>query len=253
MNKVKNMINVLIIDDEMPARQKLQNFVESDQRFKVIGQAKNGKEALNKITELQPDLLLLDIQMPGMTGFDVLRLMDKSSPAIIFTTAYDEYAVQAFEVSAVDYLLKPISEQRLQQALNKVTKHTSVNWDDKVNNVLNQLQHKRYIKTLAVRHLQRVSLLKLEDICFIISEHRLINVYNNENQRYWTNENLTQLESRLDPELFMRIHRNAIINLAANFEIQTWDSGRLKLHFKDKQTLIVSREYAKKLKRHFDF
>jgi len=247
------MIKVLIIDDEMPARQKLQNFVENDQRFKLIGQAKNGQEALNKITELRPDLLLLDIQMPGMTGFDVLRLMDKSSPAIIFTTAYDEYAVQAFEVSAIDYLLKPISEQRLQQALDKVVKLTSVNWDDKVSQVLNHLHHKKYIKTLAVRHLQRVSLLKVEEICFIISEHRLINVYNNENQRYWTNENLIQLESRLDPELFMRIHRNAIINLTANFEIQTWDSGRLKLHFEDKQTLTVSREYAKKLKNHFNF
>jgi len=247
------MIKVLIIDDEMPARQKLQIFVENDPRFTVIGQAKNGQEALDKISELKPDLLLLDIQMPGMTGFDVLRLMDKSSPAIIFTTAYDEYAVQAFEVSAIDYLLKPISKQRLQQALEKVTSLPTPNWDKRITQVLTELEHKEYIKTLPVRHLQRVSLLKVEEISFIISEHRLINVYNNNNQRFWTNENLTQLESRLNPEQFIRIHRNAIINLNANFEIQTWDSGRLKLHFTDDRELIVSREYAKKLRVHLNF
>ena len=247
------VINVLIIDDEMPARQKLQLFVENDPRFKVVGQAKNGQEALDKITKLQPDLLLLDIQMPGMTGFDVLRLMDQSSPAIIFTTAYDEYAVQAFEVSAIDYLLKPISEQRLQLALDKVAKLTTVDWNDKVSEILAKLKHKKHITTLAVRHLQRVSLLKAEEINFIISEHRLINVYNKEGQRFWTNENLTQLEDRLNPDMFMRVHRNAIINLTANFEIQTWDSGRLKLHFKDDKELIVSREYAKKLREQLNF
>jgi len=247
------MIEVLIIDDEMPARQKLQIFVENDPRFTVIGQAKNGQEALDKISELKPDLLLLDIQMPGMTGFDVLRLMDKSSPAIIFTTAYDKYAVQAFEVSAIDYLLKPISKQRLQQALEKVTSLPTPNWDKRITQVLTELEHKEYIKTLPVRHLQRVSLLKVEEISFIISEHRLINVYNNNNQRFWTNESLTQLESRLNPEQFIRIHRNAIINLNAVFEIQTWDSGRLKLHFTDDRELIVSREYAKKLRVHLNF
>jgi len=247
------MIKVLIIDDEMPARQKLQIFVENDPRFTVIGQAKNGQEALDQIAALKPDLLLLDIQMPGMTGFDVLRLMDKSSPAIIFTTAYDKYAVQAFEVSAIDYLLKPISKQRLQQALEKVTSLPTPNWDKRITQVLTELEHKEYIKTLPVRHLQRVSLLKVEEISFIISEHRLINVYNNNNQRFWTNESLTQLESRLNPEQFIRIHRNAIINLNAVFEIQTWDSGRLKLHFTDDRELIVSREYAKKLRVHLNF
>jgi len=247
------MIKVLIIDDEMPARQKLQIFVENDPRFTVVGQAKNGQEALDKISALKPDLLLLDIQMPGMTGFDVLRLMDQSSPAIIFTTAYDEYAVQAFEVSAIDYLLKPISKQRLQQALEKVISLPVSIWDKKITQVLTTLTHTEYIKTLPVRHLQRVSLLKVEEIRFIISEHRLINVYNNNNQRFWTNENLTQLESRLNPEQFIRIHRNAIINLNANFEIQTWDSGRLKLHFVDDRELIVSREYAKKLRSHLNF
>jgi len=247
------MIKVLIVDDEAPARAKLQQYVEKDKRFIVVGQAKNGQEALNKISELQPQLILLDIQMPGMTGFDVLRLIETGSPAIIFTTAYDEYAVQAFEVSAIDYLLKPISEQRLQQALNKVIPLAQSNWDEKIDDVLTNVAHKEYAKRLAVRHLNRVSLINTEDIAYIVSEHRLITIYNHDNERFWTNENLSQLETRLDPEYFMRIRRGAIINLSAQFEMETWDSGRLKVHFKSGRELIVSREHASNLRERLEF
>lgn len=248
------VINVLIIDDEAPARLKLQRLVEQDNRFSVLALAKNGLEALDKIAELQPDLLLLDIQMPGMTGFDVLRLMDTASPAIIFTTAFDEYAVKAFEVSAIDYLLKPITESRLTQALDKVANacHSAVlqtNWDKKVDDVLNKLKHKEYVKRLAVRHLKRVHLLSVSDISHIVSEHRLIHVYAKNGDKFWTNENLSQLAARLDPNHFMRVHRSTIINLSSKFEIETIDSGRLKLHFSNEQILFVSREHSHKLKQ----
>jgi DNA-binding LytR/AlgR family response regulator len=248
----KIMIKTLIVDDEAPARVKLQQYVERDKRFCVVGQAKNGQEALNKISELQPQLVLLDIQMPGMTGFDVLRLIETASPAIIFTTAYDEYAVQAFEVSAIDYLLKPITEQRLQQALNKVISLVPSNWDEKIDNVLNNIANKEYAKRLAVRHFKRINILNTEDIAYIVSEHRLINIYNHHNERFWTNENLSQLEARLDPNHFMRIHRGAIINLSAQFEIETWDSGRLKLHFKTGNELVVSRDNVSRLRSYLD-
>jgi len=249
----EDKIKILIVDDEAPARNKLQSYLENDERFLVVAQAKNGIEALDKISTLKPELILLDIQMPGMTGFDVLRLMDSGCPAIIFTTAYDEYAVQAFEVSALDYLLKPISESRLKQALNKVIDLSKLNWDKKVDTVLEQLQHNEYAKRLAVRHLRKISLLNTEEISYIVSEHRLINVYNHQDERYWTNENLTQLESRLDPEFFIRIHRGAIINLSSNFEIEPLDSGRLKLIFKLGRELFVSREHTIKLRKHLGF
>ncbi len=251
--KERTAIRVLIVDDEAAARKKLLHYIESDKRFCVVGQAKNGQEAINKISELQPNLLLLDIQMPGMSGFDVLRLMDVGSPAIIFTTAYDEYAVKAFEVSAIDYLLKPISAQRLQKALDKVIHLFQVNWDEKIDSVLQKLKHKDYAKILAVRHLRRISLLNVEDISHIVSEHRLINVYNHEDERFWTNENLSQIESRLNPDYFMRIHRGAIINLSAKFEIEPWDSGRLKLHFKNDKELVVSRDHASNLQERLGF
>jgi len=251
--KERAAIRVLIVDDEAPARKKLLHYVESDQRFCVAGQAKNGQEAINKISDLQPSLLLLDVQTPGMSGFDVLRLMDAGGPAIIFTTAYDEYAVQAFEVSAIDYLLKPISEKRLQKALDKVINLFEANWDEKIDNVLQKLKHKEHAKILAVRHLRRIRLLNVEDISHIVSEHRLINVYNHEDERFWTNENLSQIESRLNPEYFMRIHRGAIINLSAQFEIEPWDSGRLKLHYENGKELVVSRDHASNLRERLGF
>ncbi len=249
----KEIIKILIVDDEKPARAKLRHYVATDNRFTVVGEAKDGQQAIDKISKLHPQLILLDIQMPGMTGFDVLRLMDAGSPAVIFTTAYDEYAVKAFDVSAVDYLLKPINESRLQQALDKVSNLMPQDWDKKVADVLLNLEAKDYIQRLAVRRGQRSKMLNTEDIRLIHSEHRLINIYNHQGERHWTNEKLSQLENRLNPQSFMRIHRSSIVNLAAKFEIETWDSGRLRLHFSESQVVVVSRENAARLKKTLQF
>jgi DNA-binding LytR/AlgR family response regulator len=253
LHNSQSKLRVLIVDDEAPARRKLHSYLENDERFIVVGEAKNGREALTYISKLQPEILLLDIQMPGMTVVDVLRLMDAGSPAIIFTTAFDEYAVQAFEVSAIDYLLKPISQQRFQLALDKVITLFQLNWDEKIAQVLQKLQYKEYTKRIAVRQHKLVTLLNTEDISHIVSEHRLINVYTHDDERDWTIENLSQLAARLDPECFVRIHRSSIINLSAKFEIEPWDSGRLKLHLNNGKELMVSREHANNLRQRLGF
>jgi two-component system LytT family response regulator len=242
-------ITVLIIDDESPAREKLRRYVGTDPRFEVVEEARNGQEAIAKIGCLRPQLVLLDIQMPGMSGFDVLRLIDTVKPAVIFTTAFDEYAVKAFDVAAVDYLLKPINQDRLQQALNKVSDLMEQNWDNKIAAVLQHLPQENYLDRLAVRHSRRVQIINVNDIALIHSEHRLINIYTHLNERYWTNENLTELEKRLNPQSFMRIHRSSLINLQAKFEIEVWDSGRLRLHFNNDKVAVVSREYSVKLRQ----
>ncbi len=246
-----NLISVLIVDDEAPAREKLRRYLEKSPQFEVIAEARNGQEALDNIYLYKPQLILLDIQMPGMTGFDVLRLMDTNNSAIIFTTAYDEYAVKAFEVSALDYLLKPIGEQRFHQALDKVLLLMQENWHEKVTNVLQHLTPKNFISRLPVRSGKRTKILNVKDISFIRSEYRLVNVYNHLGEKHWINESLTQLESRLDPKFFMRVHRNCIINLTAQFEIAVWNSGRLKLYFSFEKEAVVSREYAISLKEKF--
>lgn len=241
-------IRLLIVDDEAPARDKLKRYVADCPLFTVVGEAKNGQEALDAISRLAPQIILLDIQMPGMSGFDLLRLMDNQNIAVIFTTAYDHYAIKAFEVSAVDYLLKPIGFARLEQALQKASKLLSLNWQEKINQVLLNVASGDFIQRLPVRQGQHIKILNTQDICFIRSEHRLIHIYDHTGQKYWTNESLTQLAQRLDPQSFMRIHRNSMVNLTAKFTIKSYHSGRLKLLFDFAEEGVVSREHVSAFK-----
>jgi|TARA_Y100000310_G_scaffold35292_1_gene33365 DNA-binding LytR/AlgR family response regulator len=244
----ESAMKVLVVDDEAPARRQLIRYLSSDDRFQVVGQAADGPDAVLQIQELKPDLLLLDIQMPAMSGFDVLRIVEPPYPAVIFATAYDQYAVQAFEVSAVDYLLKPISESRLKIALDRAVEGQGGD----VKNLLDRLQQPGYITRLAVRHLKRVKLLQVEDIAYINSQHRVVHVFDKQQNRYWTNETLDQLMRRLDPEFFFRIHRSSVINLSADFELEPWDDGRLKVHFPG-VTLTVARDPATRLRKRLQF
>ena len=183
-------ITTLIVDDEEIARQKMARYLGQDNRVHVIGEADDGPSALTLIEQHRPQLLMLDIQMPSMTGGEVLRLLPKDyKPAIIFVTAYDNYALKAFEVSAVDYLLKPYGEQRLHEALDKVTQHHDDD-DGKIQELLDHIETPEYVRYLPVHHLKRVRLLSVDDISHIVSEHRLVNVYDKSGGRYWTNETL---------------------------------------------------------------
>lgn len=247
------VISTLIIDDEAAARNRLRTLLFDMPGLKLVGEAENGVQALELIERLEPQLLLLDIQMPAMDGFDVLRqLPAQTMPAVIFVTAYDQYALQAFDVSAVDYLLKPYSEERLQQALDKVVKKIAVSQPSKIPEnmarLLENLPVAEFVRQLPVRVNKRVKLINVEDISRIVSEHRMINVYDRQSNRYWTNETLEQLQKRLDPERFFRVHRSGMINLMADFEIEPWDDGRLKIHFSDGEVITVAREPAKALK-----
>ena len=249
-----NPISILIVDDEPPARNKLRRYLEADRRFQVIEECGDGPQTLASIESLKPDLLLLDVQMPGMTGFDVLRLLGEYRPQVIFVTAYEEYAVRAFDVSAVDYLLKPVGRKRFNEALEKFIKQ----WDGKVLDkdptlVLNALEAPAYPARLAVRRLDRVLLIAVADISHIVSEQRLISIYTHDNQRFWTGETLDQLQKRLNPDTFFRSHRGSLINLEGRFEIEPWKDGRLRLHYESGKTLVVSREPARKLRELISF
>jgi two-component system LytT family response regulator len=244
-------IRLLIVDDEAPAREKLSRYVAQCPRFSLVGEARDGQEALDAISRFAPQIILLDIQMPGMSGFDLLRLLDNQQIAVIFTTAYDHYAIAAFEVSAVDYLLKPINFNRLEQALGKAAKHLSLNWPEKINQLLQQVAGGECIQRLPVRQGQQIKILAVQQICFIRSEHRLVHIYDHSGQKYWTNESLTQLAQRLDPRCFMRIHRNGLVNLTASFAIKSYHSGRLKLLFDFAQETVISREHVSAFKTQF--
>ncbi|HIG41564.1 MAG: response regulator [bacterium] len=245
-------LKLLIVDDEAPAGKKIARQLSNHSQVEIIGEARDGVEALQLIDEKKPDVVLLDIQMPGMTGFDVVRLMQAPRPQVIFVTAYDEYATRAFEVAAIDYLLKPVSDARLIQSLDRVRESASDSAPD-ASAVLDVLEQPSYAKRLAVRHLKRVRLVQTSDINYITSEHRVVYVYDRLGNKHWTNETLDQLSRRLDPQQFCRVHRSSIVNLSASFEIEPWDDGRLKLHFPDDTILTVAREPAIALRKVLGF
>lgn len=234
-------VKALIVDDEAPARARLAQALEHETRVEVVGFAENGAQAVEAIESLHPDLVFLDVQMPELTGFDVLRLIDEHDrPAVVFVTAYDEYAVKAFDAAAVDYLLKPFSDQRLRQAIDRVLANVGApsTIPDPV----------RYVERLPVRFLKRVRLLDVGDITHLVSEHRVINVYTRAGERFWTPETLDSLERRLDPDRFFRIHRSSLLNLDASIEIEPFEDGRLRVHLPNDVALTVARGPAKKLK-----
>jgi len=241
--------NCLIVDDERTAREKLIRYVKEDPRFEIIGQAPNGKEAITLIEKHQPQLVLLDVQMPGLSGFDVIRLVKTMPLAVVFTTAFDQYAVRAFEVAAVDYLLKPISAELLQLCLDKVA--TRLETEDKLSNInlLKHLPHTRHLNRIPVRKSNSVIMLDTKDILFFRSEHRLVMVYDSKGNQHWTNESLNHLLERLDPEHFIRVHRNAILNLNSQFELRSWNSGRLKISFSNELEITVSRDFTQEVKQ----
>ena len=247
-------ISTLIVDDELAARQSLRRGLEADSRIDVVGEAEDGPSAVALIEEKKPQLVLLDIQMPVMSGFDVLRVLEPESiPAVIFVTAHDEYAIAAFEVAAVDYLLKPFGEDRLREAIDKVVVRIAGPWPSTIQEVLGSLSSAEYVRQLPVHARKRIRLLDVDSISHIVSEDRIIRVYDEEGQRYWTNETLDQLQSRLDPEQFFRIHRSSLVNLRGEFEIEPWEDGRLRLHLKGGKTLTVARERAKLLRQRIGF
>jgi two-component system LytT family response regulator len=247
-------ISTLIVDDEPAARHSLRRGLEADPRIDVVGEAEDGPSAVALIEEKRPQLVLLDIQMPVMSGFDVLRVLEPECiPAVIFVTAHDEYAIAAFEVAAVDYLLKPFGQDRLRQAIDKVAVRIPGPWPSTIQEVLGNLSSPEYVRQLPVHARKRIRLLDVDSISYIVSEDRIIRVYDEEGQRYWTNETLDQLQNRLDPDQYFRIHRSSLVNLRGEFEIEPWEDGRLRLHLKGGKTLTVARERAKLFRERMGF
>ncbi len=237
-------ISVLIVDDEFAARQRIKKLVKVQPNFELLGEAGDGPTAVEKIEALCPDLVFLDVQMPAMNGFEVLRqLSDEDMPAVVFVTA--------FEVSAIDYLLKPVSAERFQQGIKRIDKLMDSS-PNALQNLLD-MENQGYVKQLPVRFLKRVKLLNVDDISHIISEHRLVNVYSRSGERFWTNETLDRLQDRLDPSQFCRTHRSSILNLSAEFELEYWEDGRLKVHFPSGDFLTVARDPAKEIRSRLDF
>ncbi len=252
------MIRILIIDDESLAREKLKRLLTglNDPEIEIAGEASDGAEALEKIDSLKPDAVIIDIQMPGLTGMEVIRNI-AHKPAVIFSTAYDQYAVQAFENNAIDYLLKPYDSDRLKKAVQKLKtfsgQHTL---QESLKNMIAEMSARKpvYIELLPARTGEKIYLFKAEEVIWFDSEHS-ITFAHLEEQRHDIRYTLDELERQLHPRDFFRIHRSAIVNLHRIAAIVPWFNGQYRITLNDsaKTELTVSRGRAQELKKRLKF
>ena len=238
---------VLIVDDEPPARAKIRHFLEEDPRFQVIGEAEDGDQAVAMIGKNPPDLVFLDIQMPVLTGFGVIESVGiQHMPALIFTTAYDQFALKAFDVNATDYLLKPFDRDRFNQALDRTIQTLENRTTDQsaLQALLDQIrtEYKEPLKRIVIKDGRKMVLLKTEDITHITSEEKYIRLHT-ATRSFLHRETMAHISSRLDHDRFVRIHRGALINLDHLAEIEPHARGDHLIIMDTGAKLMLSRNY----------
>lgn len=250
-------LRVLIADDERPARSFLAAMLRAFDDVEIIGEAENGAEAIELIERHRPDLALLDLQMPEIDGLGVVRLIKKNRlPLIAFVTAYDEYAVRAFELNAVDYLLKPVDRARLQETLNRANERLEHReaFAEAVSKVRTAADD--YERALSPRHLERIPIrrrdeiiiLPVEDIASIIADGELLNITTVSNDHYTITYRLKDLEARLDPALFVRLGRGSLANIKMFTRVNVMPGGTYVVRLSNQQELQVSRMQSRILK-----
>jgi two-component system LytT family response regulator len=243
-------LRTLIVDDEAPARERLRRLLCNNSLVELIGEAEDGIKAVELIEKKNPDLVLLDIQMPGLDGFGVIRTLQKP-PLIIFVTAYDEFAIRAFEVNALDYLLKPFTTVRLERAVERAYRELSKHADfsAKLDALFETLREQpRYLDRIAVRKGSRIFVINVSEVDCFGADGGLIFIHTKE-EKYVTNYTLGELESRLNPKMFFRAHRSAIVNLTKIKEIIPWFAGSHKIRLTTGAEVDLSRGQAKELKK----
>lgn len=249
-------LRAYLVDDEPLALRRLARLLEEDGRVEIAGSSSDPVAAAGEIRSLRPDVLFLDIEMPGISGFDLLRTLDRQ-PIVVFTTAYSQYALQAFEVNSIDYLLKPIEERQLGRALAKLERIVGgsapkPDIDALLNRLAAALQHgtpAAYPQRLASRTGERVEFIDLDRVTYIFAKDKLTYAAT-ANKNYCLDATIAELEGKLDPKRFVRIHRSTIVNTAFVHELYTWFAGRMLVRLRDekKTELTVARDRVRALK-----
>ncbi|KFC60941.1 hypothetical protein FEM08_03310 [Flavobacterium gilvum] len=245
----------LIIDDEPPARARLRQLLENfSETFRVVDEAKNGIEAVEKINQLQPDVIFLDIEMPGLNGFELLERLEKI-PIVVFCTAYDQYSLKAFETNSVDYLLKPVRLERLQQTVEKLSSLknnlSSATILDVIKEFYNQKEEKK-MTSITVKKGDKLIFVKLEEVTHFEADEKYVSVYTDK-ESHLVEQSLSQLELKL-PDYFMRVHRSIIINRNYVTEVQKYFNSRfaIKLNNHKRTSVISGRSYNESIKNWMD-
>jgi len=270
------MLRVYVVDDEAPARRRLTKMLAAfGDRVEVVGEAEDGVAAVEALNRDTPDLVFLDIQMPGHDGFEVLeRLNPDTRPIVVFTTAFDEYAIRAFDANAVDYLLKPIPKDRLETAIERAEKLKSAppareQTNERLARLLDWMDAEalegsasakaapKHLEQLSIPYRDRILIVPVSDLVSVEISEGITRVFILDEdhasprpklKQHIVSYTLDQLESLLDPEEFMRVHRSAIVRYAHIKELISWFSGRFKLVLTGGHEVIASRERSKILK-----
>ncbi len=245
-------IRTLVVDDEALARDRLAGFLAALPDVQIVGQAGDGVQALELIEQERPDLVFLDVQMPGIDGFEVLKALRLPAPHVVLATAYDEYAIRAFEVGAIDYLLKPLVRRRVEEAVGRVRDRLAANRPaPDLDDVLRRLEERRkvHVSQVPVHSGKRILVVPVADVLWFGVEYRLVYAHTHE-RAYMTNYTLRELEERLDPDTFFRAHKSSLVNLRHVKEIVPSFSGRYKLVMRDQagSEVALSRAQARELR-----
>ena len=250
-------INTLIVDDEPLARDRIKRFLRDEEGIRLIGECKNGTEAIVAINREDPDLVFLDIQMPEKTGFDVIKALDAGRmPTIIFVTAYDQYALQAFDVHALDYLLKPFNRERIKRAVARAREHIDHkrmgNIDERLNALIADIRGERkYLDRLVVKAVGRVFFLKTDEIDWIEAAGNYVKLHVGRDS-HMIRETMNGIESKLDPAKFLRIHRSTVVNIDRIKELHPMFSGDYAVILRNGTELALSRNYRERFTELFE-
>lgn len=236
---------LILVDDEPLAIQGLRQLIDPKPNLEIVATCGNGYEALEAIEKLNPDLLFLDIQMPGLSGFDVLDLLGKKAPPTIFVTAYDEFALKAFDANAVDYLLKPVHVKRLDQALERI-KHFQASPLRKARQEL--IKKSGPLQRILIRTAAGAKLVNCTDITYIEAQDDFVDVHT-ATDHFLKYERLSRLELLLDPSIFVRVHRSYILNIQFLDQVKPYGSDSKLAYLNGGQAVPVSRAGYKKLRQ----
>jgi two-component system LytT family response regulator len=241
--------SALVVDDEAPSRAKLKRLLADDARFTLVGEAADGEQAVARIESLRPDLLLLDVQMPGLTGFEVLETLGaESCPQVIFSTAYDQFALKAFDAHAVDYLLKPYDAERFRKALDKAWAQLEAGRAEpqQVQALLSGLEQsgppERPLERLLVKVGEAWIALRVDGVSRFSAEDKYVRVFSDQGQ-HLVRQTLKSLETRLDPRRFVRVHRSELVQLEAVVRLEPWSHGDGLLVLADGSSVVLSRTF----------
>lgn len=246
---MEEKIKVIVIDDEKLARDIVKNYLQKYEHVEIIGECSNGFEAAKQINELQPDMIFLDIQMPKLTGFELLEIIE-NPPVIIFTTAFDQYALKAFEVNATDYLLKPFSAERFAEAVQKAMKFLANKnlSHQKLEQLSKTLDKKEeFLERVVVKNGQKISIVPVNDIKYIEAQDDYTMLYTDKGN-FLKQKTMKYFEENLDPVLFIRIHRSYFVKTDNIKQIELFEKDSYRVILQSGEKLPVSKSGYQKLR-----